>query len=105
MEQTEDHEIAIIVSNTHDASCGLVVEPWGFPYDMPPGASFAIVFRSLVDPVPPNTIISTMRELTSPSGAAMGAVLPFCEMVRCSHPVSLLDRLSRSSAYLKILDC
>jgi hypothetical protein len=54
--QEQEYEIAIIVSNTHDTNLTFVIEPWGFVYDMSPQASYTVVFRSLVQPVPPNTV-------------------------------------------------
>lgn len=54
--QKQEYEIAIIVSNTHDTNVAFVLEPWGFVYEMPPQASYAVVFRSLVQPAPPNTV-------------------------------------------------
>ena len=54
--QEQGYEIAIVVSNTHDTNFLFVLEPWGFVYEMPPHASYTVVFRSLVQPVPPNTV-------------------------------------------------
>ena len=54
--QEQEYEIAIIVSNAYATDFTLVLEPWGRSYDMPPQASYTIVFRSLIPPKPPNTV-------------------------------------------------
>lgn len=53
--QEQGYEVPIIVSNTHDTNVTFVLEPWGRIYEMPPQASYTVVFRSLVQPDPPNT--------------------------------------------------
>ena len=55
--QEHESEIAIVVSNAHNTSFPLVMEPWGLTYEMPPQASYTVVFRSKVPPVPPNTVV------------------------------------------------
>jgi hypothetical protein len=54
--QEHEYEMAIIVSNAHATDFTLVLEPWGRIYAMPPQASYTVVFRSLVQPTPPNTV-------------------------------------------------
>jgi hypothetical protein len=54
--QEQEYEVAILVSNTHDTNFTLALEPWGFVYEMSPQASYTVVFRSLVQPVPPNIV-------------------------------------------------
>jgi len=46
----------MVVTNSHDANFLFVLEPWGFVYEMPPQASYTVVFRSPVQPVPPNVV-------------------------------------------------
>lgn len=54
--QEQEYEISIIISNIHDTSLNFAVEPWEMVYEMPPHASYTVVFRSFVQPVPPKTV-------------------------------------------------
>ncbi len=55
-EQEQEYEVSLVLTNSRDTMLPFALEPWGFVYEMEPQAQYTLVFRSTVQPSPPNTV-------------------------------------------------
>ncbi len=55
-EQEQEYEVSMMLTNSRETKFTFALEPWGFVYEMEPQAQYLLVFRSNIQPSPPNTV-------------------------------------------------